>query len=185
MKNIIFIGGINGSGKSFLGKKISAHLNIPFYDGSNLLIKELGFQKNDYKSLRDTSEFRKKKALRNIFKRINNKNKISLITGHFAKIVNGKVTKYNGEWFKYCFCLLHIISNPKIIYSRIKADEKNGKKIRKVFSKNYKNDISFINFAQNKSLKSFEGIARNQKIKSILIKNNNKSMSKIKKFVKN
>lgn len=104
-RNIIFMGGINGVGKSVIAKKLSEKLKIQFYEGSKCLMSELGVAEGDYASLRKASEAQKKKALYDVFQKINLKNcdKKAIITGHFVKIIDGRITKYEGRWFNFCF----------------------------------------------------------------------------------
>lgn len=171
-KKIIFIGGINGTGKSTVGKELSKSTGIPFYEGSTELMKELGLDQGDYNLLRKVTEREKKMAIENIFRRINNLPDIekAIITGHFVKIVNGKVTKYNGPWLDFCSHLIHVSSNPSLISNRIINDSQQGVKVRKINKDN--GDVDFLNTAQTKSLASFQDSVRKYCSTGLDINNN-------------
>lgn len=155
-KKIVFIGGINGTGKTTVAEELSRKTGYPFFEGSSELMKELGLKAGDYDLLRKIPEREKKLALERMFERISKlpEHDRIIVTGHFVKIVNGKVTKYKGPWLSFCAYLIHISSNPNIISERITKDEEVGKKLRKLNKNN--SEISFLDSAQIKSIQSFQ-----------------------------
>lgn len=185
-KNIIFIGGINGAGKSTVAKRLSEELSIPFYEGSKCLMNELGIINDDYESLRKANEAQKKKALYDVFQKINLKNsdKKAIITGHFVKIIDGRITKYEGRWFNFCFCLIHISSKPEIILKRIDKDHQERLKKRSLFAKNKDRGL-FLKNAQIKSIKCLQGIVKKYKVRGININNDDEINNTIKYICEN
>lgn len=156
LKNIIFIGGINGTGKTLVAKKFAETMKLPFYDGSNELMKELKIKNGDYKKLRNLSEKDKRNALKRVFDRLSksHSNSFLVITGHYVKVLNNKISKYDGEWFDKCKCLIHIKTKPKIILKRITMDENQGIRNRKMFNSKV-GCLDFIKFAQKMSQENF------------------------------
>lgn len=181
MKNVIFIGGINGSGKTTIAKGLSKKMRISYFDSSKMLMRELKLKEDDYYNLRRLSEKQKKKALLEVFQKTSlaNKGKI-IMTGHFVKVLNGKITRYKGSWFKFCSDIIHILSKPELINQRIVDDENSGSRKRIIFRKSQNKDLNFISNALNKSFVSFQEITEKYKVNAFSVNNDGSLESIIK-----
>lgn len=177
-KNIIFLGGINGSGKSTVAGEVSKRTGLPFFEGSKELMRELELQEEDYIELRKMSEKKKKEAFERVFRRISemSADKKAIITGHFVKVLNGEITKFSGPWFNFCSDLFHITSEPRVILDRIKKDEMSGTKHRAVEG-DAENPEKFITEAQIESLKCLQEAVQ-QYCSVAHVVDNNKDLSK-------
>lgn len=92
MKNIVFIGGIHGVGKSYLTEKISSQLGIRSYSASKLIsmLKEKEFSTNKYIDSIDTNQ----DQLIHSIELNTNDTESFLLDGHFCLLnINREVEK--------------------------------------------------------------------------------------------
>ncbi|WP_249901801.1 ATP-binding protein [Paenibacillus sp. PK3_47] len=98
MRNIVFLGGIHGVGKSFLTEEISTQLGIRSYSASKLIsmLNEKGFTTNKYIDSIDTNQNQLIDSIK-----INTDDAESfLLDGHFCLLnTNGEVEKIPNTTF--------------------------------------------------------------------------------------
>lgn len=179
MKNIIFIGGINGTGKSTIGNKLSKITGIPFFEGSKVLMQELHIEEGDYYRLRQIPEKIKRKKFIMAIEKLSNDNKYLILSSHYIKVLNSKISEYSGNWFKHCILNIHVVCAPNVTFNRIKRDEKNFERYRSLFSgENKQNKQNFLEKSQVFSLKIFKKVSLRFGIRSVIIDNTAKNMAK-------
>lgn len=190
---IIFIGGINGSGKTTVAKKFLRKKNFLVLHGTTELMKILKIPINNYELLQKTNIRKTKKAMIQLFLNLSTfssyiKKKNIIITGHYVKIFNGKITPFFGRWYKYCNLLIMLYSSPSIILDRIEKDEINKERNRKIFASHFsdrKKKELFLKKAQNISFKIMAKASEEFKIPYYLLKNNDGKIQKTVKCIKN
>ena len=171
MKNLIFLSGINGSGKSTIGKKLSEKTGIPVFEGSSILMQHFGLIPGDYDALRAIPYEEQFNGNIEAFKQVSQNNKKAIAIGHFMLTIKGTTKPVIGDWFNDCFCLIHLRNEPEVILDRIEKDERD----RKLFSeshKTYDEQYTFIKKTQEQSLESAEQVSKQYNVPLYVIENN-------------
>lgn len=149
----IFIGGINGVGKTSVIKTFSKkQRNRSLVFGSAFFMDWLGIKKGEYEALQKVPD---KKALAELNEMVNylvKKKKFDkyvsyvFIDGHFLNIRNGIAKKWVGKWFALMNGMVLMISSPTDILKRIENDMKKKNRKRNIFfgTETYKEKIKFI-----------------------------------------
>ncbi|MCD6270515.1 hypothetical protein J7J23_01905 [bacterium] len=170
--SLFFIGGVNGVGKtSIIREVVTISPSVLAVDGAKELMKRLNINNDNYDKLRNMPDELVEKALISLFRLLSQrKNKDVLITGHYVKIFNDKITPSIGPWYRYCDVLMLIYSNPEAIIRHIFYDEVSKKRIgRSLFKKTQPSIL--IKDAQIKSAEVMTKIAKEFKIPFYYIKN--------------
>ena len=136
----IFIGGINGVGKTSIIKKFSKkQRNSSLVFGSAFFMDWLGIKKGEYEALQRVPD---KKALAELNKMVTylvKKKKFDeyisyvFIDGHFLNIRNGIAKKWVGDWFALMDGMVLVTSSPTDILKRIENDKKKKNRKRNIF----------------------------------------------------
>lgn len=133
--SLFFIGGINGVGKTsitnFLAEESS---EIKVLSGTEELMKRLGIKVGDYEKLRMVTEKEKDEAFADFFfdlKKSYQENDVVLVTGHYVKTLNGRITPSFGPWYGLCDAAILVVSEPKVILERILRDESEGSRVNR------------------------------------------------------
>ncbi|OGZ37922.1 MAG: hypothetical protein A3A94_03185 [Candidatus Portnoybacteria bacterium RIFCSPLOWO2_01_FULL_43_11] len=175
--NLFFVGGINGVGKTSIVKKLSKTVPIQELHGTTELMKWLGIAVGDYDTLRKIPENLKEKALEEFFCDLaaDHSKRITMVTAHYVKIFNGRITPSYGPWYNYCDALILIISPPESILRRIINDETSEKRTkRSLFGTELatrQKQVKFLENAQLMSVKIMEQAAQVTKIPCFSIEN--------------
>lgn len=177
--SIIFIGGVNGVGKTSILQKIPNGSSIIKLHGTAELMKWLKISIGDYHKLQNLQREITEKALEEIFYTlaINHKSETIVITAHYVKIFDGKIEPSYGHWYKYCDALVLIIGNSKEIVGRIINDEDNQQRARNIFGTIQKKE-ELIKKAQYLSAKTMLRAARTFDVPFYYIKNTNGKLGK-------
>jgi len=152
---IIFLGGINGSGKTTVIQKLREIKSIEVFHGTVELMKLLGIASGDYNALRRMSDDIVNEVWYNFFHNLSSlgqANEVAIVTAHYVKIFNGEIQPSYGPWYKYCRCLIFLWSPASSILRRILRDEELGKrKNRALFGEcflTFKEQEKFLERAQ-------------------------------------
>lgn len=132
---LIYIGGVNGVGKTSIAQAFARQESIRMLNGSTELMKYLGIPGN-YDQLRRLPESVKEQALTTLFEdlALTNSEAPTVITGHYVKVLCGTVNPTYGPWYKHCSLLVLVISPPHSILRRIARDEITGARVgRRLF----------------------------------------------------
>ncbi|MDB4983967.1 MAG: hypothetical protein JWM20_146 [Patescibacteria group bacterium] len=170
MRNLIFLSGINGSGKSTIAKRLSEKTDIPFFEGSKILMKHFGLAAGDYDALRAIPLEDQLKGNVAALKQISQEHEKAIAIGHFMLTIKGTTQPFLGDWFNDCLCLIHLWNDPDVILKRIEDDERD----RKLFSQlnaSLDEKIKFIKETQEKSIECAKQISEQYGIPLIMIKN--------------
>ena len=177
--SIIFLGGINGVGKTSVAQELCKRINIRALHGTTELMKSLGIAPGDYATLQNLPEVVKEQAFEDVFHSLVGRRKkdITLVTGHYAKILQGEIIPSYGGWYGCCDILVVLVSSPHEILYRITDDESSGKRIaRNVFGESIvapPERMAFLENAQHMSIKVMKRASKEFRIPSFRIKNTN------------
>ena len=119
---VIFVGGINGVGKTTLAHEACRKISCRVIDGSFALMKELGISGN-YEALRNLGEDRKGRALERVISGLAQDDGVMLFTGHFVKVLSGEISPSRGSWYRHCSAFVLIEGSPRAMAERIRRDE--------------------------------------------------------------
>ena len=177
-----FVGGINGSGKSTVLKKIaSKDERFEVIHGSKYLMECLGIEEGDYETLRSTPDNVKEKAKEQMAKEISsrkNSDKVILFDAHYIKIHEGKIdSAVKGNWIALFEKLFLIKSDPKTILSRIESDPRD----RKLFSSHCsteKEKVVFLSKCSDRTLSVMKEAGKKFGVPSFTIENKEGSIDK-------
>ncbi len=168
-RNIVFIGGINGSGKTTILNILKTRTNIPCFEGSHNMMKMLGIETN-YDLLRNFSHEQKNNAQVESFKNISESSDRAIATSHFVKVWNGVVTESVGDWYDYCKVFVHVNVNPADILKRIHSENRE----RNLFAADDISDaekIRFLTQAQERSLDVARRVSKEYGTPLVIIEN--------------
>ena len=168
--SIIYLGGINGSGKTSIVQKINERLpNLHIVHGSKELMKRLNISVNDYDTLRSIPEKVKEEAVTELLHDLESKNKCQtiIVVAHYAKVVRGEITSSFGPWYGHCDKLVLITGSSREILDRITIDQASGRRTeRNLFGCLHKTreQIKFLQEAQRVSMQVMEQAAKEFRI---------------------
>ena len=175
---LIFLGGINGVGKTSIAQAIFKRCpSLRVIQGSGELMKQLNISVGDYRTLQKISERVKRQALEIIFCNLKSQSQAHeiIITGHYVKVLNGIIASDFGPWFQNCDKLVLVVSPPKQIINRVLIDEVNRKRMqRNLFGSKLSNiddQIKLLEYAQRMSEKVMADIAQKFHLSSFRINN--------------
>lgn len=173
---LIFVGGVNGVGKTSISGILSKKALVKTVHGTSELMKRLGVPIGDYAQFRMFPEEMKERAfeetLRSLALRYTEDT--LLVTGHYVKILEGKVTRSIGHWYKSCSALLSLTADPESIFRRVFSDEKNGRRSeRKLFGQGMSSaeKVSLIERAQEESIGVMKLASRQFRVPCFCIEN--------------
>lgn len=184
---IIFLGGINGSGKTTVAEALTKSKQVLALHGTTELMRLLGIPAGDYEILRKTNEETKKEALYQLFRDLSSTadDKIVVVTAHYVKVLNGNITPSFGPWYKYCNALVLLRSSPTAILRRIEEDEAAGQRMqRNLFSFRFPNRKDKEEFLANAQALSIEVMMRASKLFQVPSYQIENSDGKLKEAVK-
>ena len=180
--SIIFLGGINGVGKSSVAQELCRRINIQALHGTTELMNSLGIVLGDYATLQNLPEVIKEQAFENVFRSLvgGRKKDITLVTGHYAKILQGEILPSYGGWYGYCDLLVALVSSPHEILHRITDDESSGKRAtRNVFGERIVTPLermAFLENAQYVSEKVMRQASKEFRVPSFCIRNTDRQL---------
>jgi adenylate kinase len=169
----IFLGGINGTGKTTLISELGKNDKFRVLYGSDLLMEKLGISKGDYDSLRMLSRERIQKALNKMLKDLlspPSDKQYLVFTGHYIDFHEGRLERNVGEWISQFDTLVHLVAEPKIIAKRIGTDNKDRKNLPKGLNDSEK--LQYLKNCQDMSLKEMKNISEKYDISTVILKNN-------------
>jgi adenylate kinase len=119
----VFVGGINGVGKTSVVKAAARELGYEYIHGTSLLMNYLGFD-SDYEQLRALKQEERDIALGKCMEELlASKDKV-IADSHYMGLVRGKVDQVTDAWISG-FDAFVLISAPfEDVWSRIEADSK-------------------------------------------------------------
>lgn len=119
----IYVGGANAVGKSTILKATANTLGIPYYHGTTLFLKHLGFDGN-YEKLRALTQEQRNDKLDeflDIFIR-EQEGKSFLFDSHYLNIVRGETNKVSRPWLKDFDILVLVTAPAEDVWQRITTD---------------------------------------------------------------
>lgn len=119
----IFVGGINGVGKTSVVKAAAGALGYEYIHGSSLLMKYLGFD-SDYEKLRALKQEERDIALGTCMQEMLLSKDNVIADSHYMGLVRGKVDQVTGEWIAGFDAFILISASFEDVWSRIEADSK-------------------------------------------------------------
>lgn len=175
---LFFIGGINGVGKTSITNSLAGRCSkIKVLSGTEELMERLGIEKGGYEQLRRIPEEEKSEAFAELFldlKKSYQRNDIVLVTGHYVKILNGRITPSFGPWYGVCTAAILVASEPNMILKRILRDELEGSRADRGLFKtdsSMEEKVRCLNNAQILSSKILTCAKREYKIPGFRIEN--------------
>ncbi len=175
--NLVFLGGVNGVGKTSIAREFVKEPSVHVLDGSAKLMEWLGVTNGDYDKLRGLPEKMKEKALTDLFYTLAKESdrETTIVTGHYVKVLDGKITTSYGPWYQYCSTLALVVGNSELIVHRILCDDVSKKRTNRSLFGNkqtsLREQIDFIENAQIMSTKVMTKAARTFGVPSYHIKN--------------
>ncbi|MEK7078120.1 MAG: AAA family ATPase [Patescibacteria group bacterium] len=169
--NLVFLGGVSGVGKTSVAREFAKESLVHVLDGSAELMKWLGITDGDYDRLRSLPEKVKEKALTDLFRTLagEDNHETTIVTGHYVKVLNGKITSSYGPWYQHCITLVLVVGNPKLIVRRILCDEVSKKRTnRSLFGNKQASLQEQIDFIKDAQLRSTEVMAKAAKTFGVL-----------------
>lgn len=127
MKNIIFIAGIHGVGKTTLCEKIADYFRIPHYSASQLIARSDNEKVNRDKRVEDVEN--NQNILLNALKRYTDCDKLMLLDGHFCLINKElQLREVPLETFKTLGIaqIVVLTNDPQVILNRLQDRDKNS-----------------------------------------------------------
>lgn len=167
-KELYFVVGINGVGKSDMSKEVSNQLDWLYVSSSDLLKVAAGVKSSRELEKFDQTELNEMfvKALLAILE--SSKNPIILDTHSVIFLEDGtQDLTENPELYLYAQAILDVQADPQIISERIYTDNQTGKRIRLLST-----DPIEIQRRQSISSQAASGMARNGNFQHIIIDNN-------------
>lgn len=149
-KNIIFVGGIHGVGKTTLCKKISSELSIEYFSSSELISKLDSQRVNDDKIAHDIKD--NQNILLDAVQQFLYKDRIYLLDGHFCLIDSEHSIKqiplntYESLGIKE---IILLCNDEEIILKRLK-DRDNKEYSLEFIEKFQQNEIDYAQYVANK-----------------------------------
>lgn len=162
-KNVIFIGGVHGVGKTTLCKDISSILNIEHYSSSELIAK---LHKNNVRKDKIVEDVKiNQNILIDAINEYIDKEEICLLDGHFCLInQNGLIEKIPEDTFK-SIEILHIIvlvDDAKVISQRIQARDANSSYSSEFINNLQKCEINYAEYISKEINVKFDVIELNK-----------------------
>ncbi|MBP9779061.1 type I 3-dehydroquinate dehydratase [Candidatus Gracilibacteria bacterium] len=138
MKNIVLYG-MRGSGKTTIGNLLAKHIGYDFYDLDDHIQNDIGMSVFDFVEANGWDAFRSKE----------HENLVSILQKDENKIISlggGAITFKNNQdiLLKNSDKLIYIECPIEIIYTRIKKDEKDGKKRNSLSGKGLLDELQEI-----------------------------------------
>lgn len=173
----IFVGGINGSGKStildFVEKK---RRDIQVIPGSTVFMKWLGIRNRDYEKLQSLPDVLALRELKKMMEFLVLKKgfargiKVVLIDAHFVNIREGKAQKWVADWLGLMHGLILVKASAREILYRIERDTVRE---RGIFPKSSTRGqkIKLIAFFTKESEHVFKQYAKRHKVPKIIVRN--------------
>ncbi|HSX14939.1 MAG TPA: ATP-binding protein [Candidatus Saccharimonadales bacterium] len=131
----IFVGGVNGVGKSTILRKV-ANLDSRFevIHYASALMQQLGLAPGDYDSLHTIPQAKRLAVTQQMMENLAERRtqKVRLIDGHYLILVKGVISPIAGDWVKLLDALILIKAAPQVILDRIQKDE--GWRDRELFT---------------------------------------------------
>jgi adenylate kinase len=119
----VFVGGINGVGKTSVVKAAAEELGYQYVHGTSLLMKYLGFD-SDYEKLRALKQGERDIALGECMEELLASKDNVIADSHYMGLVRGKVDQVTDAWISG-FDAFVLISAPfEDVWSRIETDSK-------------------------------------------------------------
>ena len=130
---LVFIGGVNGSGKTALAEELGRSLPVRSLHGTTELMARLGIPAGDYASLRAASERVKERVFEALLRELkeSSQREIVLVTGHYVKVLGGRIEPSYGPWYGHCVSLALVLGRPGTILRRVVADEAEGRRVQR------------------------------------------------------
>lgn len=133
------MGGINGSGKSFLAKEVT--LADPAFEvahTTSMFMNWLGFEDGDYPRLRQLSSDLKSeensRMLSSYLREVGARGISSILDSHYLNMVEGHITRLvDGDWPRLLGGLVLVEADVGVVHQRITED--NNKRQRHLFPK--------------------------------------------------
>jgi len=175
--SLIYLGGINGSGKTTVAQVVSRRLpNLHIVHGSRELMRQLNLSENDYKTLRSIPEKIKEEAFIELLQNLKSKNsnRTIIVTAHYVKILEGRITPSLGDWYGYFDKLILVTGSSREIFNRIIVDQISNRRTgRDLFGglEEEEDKIEFLQKAQNTSRQVVEQVFKEFKIPYFLLLN--------------
>ena len=153
----IYVGGINGSGKTTISKEIAERLGIEYISTSRLMMEKIG-RPSDYEYLRSVPGDEQMEIREEMFNELASQKDRNLIAdSHYLNLIRGNVNVITRDAIKK-FDILVLISAPtEQVWTRIHKDE--TKRDRALFPENLSQEESF------KMLKSYQEETRQEFLK--------------------
>lgn len=161
--SLIFVGGINGVGKSSIIQELAKIPSVKVLDGATTLMKYLGIPTGDYEQLQELPESLTDKAIEKLFRDLSleRSQKNIVVTGHYVKVLRGRLSPSYGPWYQYCTALVLVLSNPQSILNRVLRDETSRIRVeRNLFGEKHHSPQAKIRFLEAAQLISAEIIER-------------------------
>ncbi|MEK7113216.1 MAG: AAA family ATPase [Patescibacteria group bacterium] len=165
----IFVGGINGSGKTTILNLVAAsNKEVSVIKGSKIFMKWLGIKRGNYKKLQSLPDkkvlMEQEKMIHYLVKkrRFGRSKKIVLIDAHYVNIREERVQGWVGDWLSMMSGLALIKASPTDILRRIEYDENESIRKRSVFAihTNNKHKLKLVGVFNRKSDRVFRKFAR-------------------------
>lgn len=165
----IFVGGINGAGKTTICDLAAKELGIKHIKGSSLIMDYLGFP-GDYEKLRAQSPEQQKVAWDMCAETILTNKDSFLLDRHYLSLNKGKINLRVGDWINKFDALILITAPIDDILGRIEKDLE--KRDRALFSKNEEeNEIKNLEEHQKSTREEFYRIVESSQKPAIEIIN--------------
>ncbi len=119
----IYVGGVNGVGKTTITQEAAKILGMECIRGSYALMEYLGFG-HDYTKLRALTQKQRDIANRECSEFLLNSKDNFIMDGHYLGLVHGKVDRVTDSWINGYDALILIEAPFEDVWDRIAADEK-------------------------------------------------------------
>ncbi len=124
---VIFLGGVNGAGKTSLVGALGPRDGLRVLHGTTLLMDHLGIPRN-YEALWALPTDRVEAAFTEVFRDLQaaEDSRCAIVTGHYVRVLGGRIEPSFGSWYGFSTELVLVTSRASDLLRRVLVDEARG-----------------------------------------------------------